>query len=100
MRNTRKLERAKQQLVSALEPARDGDADAAAVATRSAEYALIRGGREDLGHRLGQAVDDAPVTDPATRREMREVAQLLEGELDPAVDTPGFRRASDGGETL
>lgn len=96
-RNTQKLGRAKQQLVDALDAARCDDPAAAACTLRLAEYTLLRHGREDLGHRLGQAVDDGDVTDAATRREIREVAQKLDAELEPGIETPGFRRASDGG---
>jgi len=100
-RNAQKLGRAKQSLIDALDASRAGTpGDAAAHAAKrgvfAAELRLRRAGREDLGVRLA-AVDDA-VTSAACRRELRQVASKIDAEIEPGVETAGFRPASDGGE--
>lgn len=97
MRNCERLASAKQRAVSALEPSRDGAADAAATQLLAAELTLIRGGREDLGHRLA-AARDGDVTGSDCRTEIRQVVQLIDAELEPSVTTDSFVAASDGGE--
>jgi len=62
-----------------------------------AEMKLILDGRRDLARRL-EAVVTRDMTTAAARRELREVAQLLDAELEPRVSTASFRAASDGGE--
>jgi hypothetical protein len=66
-------------------------------AAHEAELKLILDGRRELATRL-EAVVTRDLTTPAARRELREVAQLLDAELSPAVSTDSFRAASDGGE--
>jgi len=99
--NTTTLGRAKQSLIDALDASRagtpgDAAAHAAARGVFAAELRLRRAGREDLGVRLA-AVDDA-VTSAACRRELRQVASKIDAEIEPGVETAGFRPASDGGE--
>ena len=62
-----------------------------------AELKLRRGGRPDLARRL-EATLAADLTTSAARTELREVAQLLDAELDPSVSDTPFVVASDGGE--
>jgi len=97
MRNTQKLEQARQRLTAAIEPSQAGAADAAEQEVRLAEYRLLRGGREDLAYRLADALDDGAAS-PAARREIREVAAKIDAELSPAVAAEPFSLASDGGE--
>ena len=84
---------------SAAAPAPDTDAGrAAAESALAADLRLRRGGREDLGDRVAQVLgDDDDVTSAAARRELRQVAQLVDAELEPSVSTGSFRAASDGG---
>ena len=62
-----------------------------------AELKLRRGGRPDLARRLERALGE-DLTTSAARTELREVAQLLDAELDPSVSDTPFVVASDGGE--
>lgn len=73
----------------------DKESDARADA-HEAELKLILDGRRDLARRL-EAVVTRDMTTPAARRELREVAQLIDAELEPSVSTDSFRAASDGG---
>lgn len=63
----------------------------------AAERRLHDLGRHDLADRTRMALHAGPVSSEA-RVEMREVMQLLDAELEPAVSTGSFVAASDGGE--
>ena len=65
-------------------------------AAHEAELKLILEDRRDLARRL-EAVVTRDLTTPAARRELREVAQLIDADLSPRVSTASFRAASDGG---
>ena len=103
MRNTQRLEAARMSLTAAVtrsQAAADPN-DAEGCATQQhvfgAELKLRQGGRPDLARRLeGVLTDD--VTTTAARRELREVAQKIDAELDADVTTASFLVASDGGE--
>ena len=75
----------------------DPDGRATETHVFAAELKLRQGGRPDLARRL-EAQLTGDVTTTAARRELREVAQLLDAELDPTVTTAAFVVASDGGE--
>lgn len=97
-----RLRRARMSLAQAITrsaAAPDTDAGrAAAESALAADLRLRRGGREDLGDRVAQVLgDDDDVTTAAARRELRQVAQLVDAELEPSVSTGSFRAASDGG---
>jgi len=102
MTNLTRVEQARQSLAAAVTRSTaasheaDPDGRAASEHLFAAELKLRKGGREDLGHRLGAVVDD-DVTTAAARREFREIAQQIDAELSPAVSTDSFRPASDGG---
>ena len=103
MRNTQRLEAARMSLTAAVtrsQAAADpNDAEGRATAEHvfGAELKLRQGGRPDLARRLeGVLTDD--VTTTAARRELREVAQKIDAELDADVTTASFVVASDGGE--
>ena len=103
MRNTQRLEAARMSLTAAVtrSQAAAGPHDAEGCATQQhvfgAELKLRQGGRPDLARRLeGVLTDD--VTTTAARRELREVAQKIDAELDADVTTASFVVASDGGE--
>lgn len=102
MRNTNRLEAARMSLTAAVtrSHAADTEHDPEGRATQehalAADLRLRRGGREDLGDRVAQVLDD-DVTTAAARREFREVAQQIDAELSPAVSTDSFRPASGGG---
>ena len=104
MTNLTLVEQARQSLAQAVtrsteasHPA-DPDGRAAREHLFAAELKLRKGGREDLGHRLGAVVDDADVTTADARAEMREVMSKIDAELSPQVAaTTAFRAASDGG---
>jgi hypothetical protein len=104
MTNLTLVEQARQSLAAAVtrSTAADTEADpdgrAASEHLFAAELKLRKGGREDLGHRLGAVVDDADVTTADARTEMREVMSKIDAELSPEVAaTTAFRAASDGG---
>jgi len=105
MRNTQILGRAKQSLTDAINRSCDArlladpDGQAAKTHAFAAELKLRRGGRPDLARRL-EAVLTGDVTTTEARRELRTLAQKLEAELDPNVNTASFVPASDGGERL
>ena len=75
----------------------DPDGRATCEHALAADLRLRRGGREDLGDRVASVLD-GDVTTAAARRELREVAQLIDAELSPDVSTASFVPASDGGE--
>ncbi|UXF50949.1 MAG: hypothetical protein HQRvContig03_8 [Haloquadratum phage sp.] len=94
MTNLTRVEQARQSLAAAV----TRSTAAASEHLFAAERNLRRGGREDLGHRLGAVVDDADVTTSAARTEMRGVMSKIDAELSPEVAaTTAFRAASDGG---
>ena len=105
MTNLTLVEQARQSLAQAVtrstaaSHAADPDGRAASEHLLAAELKLRKGGREDLGHRLGAVVDDADVTTSEARAEMREVMSKIDAELSPQVAaTTAFRAASDGGD--
>jgi len=104
MTNLTLVEQARQSLACAKNRSQDAthpaDPDGRAVSEHlfAAELKLRKGGREDLGHRLGAVVDDVDVTTSDARAEMREVMSKIDAELSPQVAaTTAFRAASDGG---
>jgi len=108
MSNLSRLEAAQRELLAAVDTslkARDcrnaaqrADIESEArAAAHEAELKLILDGRRELATRL-EAVVTRDMTTAAARRELREVAQLLDAELEPRVSTASFRAASDGGE--
>lgn len=104
MTNLTLVEQARQSLAAAVTRSTaatheaDPDGRAASEHLFAAELKLRKGGREDLGHRLGAVVDDADVTTSEARAEMREVMSKIDAELAPEVAaTTAFRAASDGG---
>jgi thiamine monophosphate synthase len=107
MSNLSRLEAAQRGLLAAVDTslkasrcrnaAQRADIESAArAAAHEAELKLILEDRRDLATRL-EAVVTRDMTTPEARRELREVAQLLDAELSPAVSTDSFRAASDGG---
>ncbi|MDB2226181.1 hypothetical protein PM023_16160 [Halorubrum ezzemoulense] len=104
MTNLTLVEQARQSLAAAVtrstEANHESDPDGRAASEHlfAAESKLRKGGREDLGHRLGAVVDDADVTTSEARTEMREVMSKIDAELSPKVAaTTAFRAAGDGG---
>jgi len=103
MINLDRIESARMALTSAVvlsqaaaDP-RDADGRASETHVFEAELALRQGGRPDLARRL-EATLTGDVTTTGARTELRQVAQLLDAELDPTVSTGSFVVASDGGE--
>jgi len=103
MPNLSLVEAARQSLAQAVTrstaAANPADPDGRATSEHlfAAELKLRKGGREDLGLRLGAVVDDADVTTAEARAEMRQVMSKIDAELSPAVAGSPFRAASDGG---
>jgi hypothetical protein len=102
------LERARMSLAQAITRSMDAadvsDRLAAEDHHLAAEMSLRRAGREDLGFRLSVIPDEAEITDAEAREQMREVCQLIDAEIEPAVASRhGFEPASaistDGGES-
>ncbi|RAW44073.1 hypothetical protein DQW50_16245 [Halorubrum sp. 48-1-W] len=96
MTNLDRVEAARQSLTTAVTRSREQDRATAETRVFSAELKLRQGGRPDLARRL-EATLTGDVTTASARRELREVAQLLDAELSPDVDG-AFIVASDGGE--
>lgn len=107
MSNLTRLEAAQRELLAAVadshraadcrNAAQRADAESEARGhAHDAELKLILDGRRDLATRL-EATVTRDMTTPAARRELREVAQLLDADLSPSVSTASFRAASDGG---
>ena len=100
--DTQRLEGARMSLTAAVTrsqaAAHPNDAEGRATSEHvfAAELKLRRGGRPDLARRL-EATLAADLTTSAARTELREVAQLLDAELDPSVSETPFVVASDGG---
>ena len=100
--DTHRLEAARMSLTAAVTrsqaAAHPDDAEGRATSEHvfGAELKLRRGGRPDLARRLERALAE-DLTTSAARTELREVAQLLDAELDPGVSDTPFVVASDGG---
>ena len=101
--DTQRLEGARMSLTAAVTRSQaaghpdDAEGRATSEHVFGAELKLRRGGRPDLARRLEATLAD-DLTTSAARTELREVAQLLDAELDPSVSDTPFVVASDGGE--
>ena len=99
MTDVNELKKARMSLAQAVTRSLNADeiADRAAVDEHrdAAEMRLRRAGRDDLGYRVNHDLD---ARSSEARRNLREVMQLIDVELEPGL-TPGdgFATAADGG---
>lgn len=103
MRNTEQLKNARMSLTAAVTRShaahhpKDAEGRATQEHALAADLRLRRGGREDLGDSVADVLD-GDVTTADARKELREIAQKIDAELEPDVFTHSFVPASDGGE--